>query len=124
MSELIARYEDTLKIVLADPAEAAAYLNAALSDGDQEVFLLALRDVAEARGMARVARAAHLNRESMYKMLSSSGNPQLASLSALLRSFGLRLSIEVEEMVGSRKAGAAPAGAEDADRYKAADPEA
>jgi len=61
---------------LADPEEAAAYLNAALEDGDQQVFLLALRDVAEARGMSQVAREARLNREIMYRMLSPTGNPQ------------------------------------------------
>ena len=93
MNEMTARYEDTLKILLADPDEAAAYLNAALDDGDQEVFLLALRDVAEARGMTNVARATRLNRESLYKMLSARGNPQLTSLSALLQSLGLRLTI-------------------------------
>jgi probable addiction module antidote protein len=104
MSESAARYEDTLKIILADAEEAAAYLNAALDDGDQEVFLLALRDVAEAHGMARVARSARLNRESLYKMLSPTGNPQLSSLNALLRSIGLRVAIQVEPSLEQTRA--------------------
>ncbi len=97
MSDAAVPYEIGLLEDLADPEEAAAYLNAALEDGDQEVFLLALRHVTEARGMSQIARQARLNRESLYKMLSSTGNPQLASLNALLRSVGLRLAVEVEQ---------------------------
>lgn len=91
-------YIDGLLEDLQDPEEAAAYLNAAIEDGDQDVFMLALRDVVRARGMARVAREARLNRESLYKMLSAAGNPQLASLNALLRSVGLRIAVEVENL--------------------------
>lgn len=96
MSEATVRYEDGLRADLADPLEAAAYLNAALEDGDQQVFLLALRDVTEARGITQVAREVHLNRENIYRMLSPIGNPQLASLNSLLRGVGLRLAVEVE----------------------------
>ncbi len=97
MSDAALPYEIGLYEDLADPDEAAAYLNAALGDGDQEVFLLALRHVTEARGISQVARQARLNRESLYRMLSPSGNPQLASLNALLRIVGLRLAVEVEQ---------------------------
>ena len=97
MSDAAVPYEIGLYEDLADPDEAAAYLNAALEDGDQEVFLLALRHVTEARGMSQVARQARLNRESLYRMLSPTGNPQLASLNALLRTVGLRLAVEVEQ---------------------------
>jgi probable addiction module antidote protein len=90
-------YHDLLLKQLKDPAEAAAYLEAALEEGDDQVFLLALRDVAEAHGMARVAAEANLNRESLYRMLSEEGNPRLSSLEALLRAFGLRLAVEVRE---------------------------
>ena len=58
------------------------------------MFLLALRDVAEAHGIAKLAGQANLNRESTYKMLSEQGNPRLSSLWALLDSIGLRLSVE------------------------------
>ncbi len=97
MNDSIAPYEIGLYEDLTDPDEAAAYLNAALEDGDQEVFLLALRHVAEARGISQVARQARLNRESLYRMLSSAGNSQLASLNALLRTVGLRLAVEIEQ---------------------------
>jgi probable addiction module antidote protein len=79
-----------------DPEEAAAYLNAALEDGDQQVFLLALRDVAEARGIGKLAGETSLNRESMYRMLSKQGNPRLTSLDAVLDALGLRLGVTVK----------------------------
>ena len=80
---------------LRDPAEALAYLKAALEERDlPEVFLLALRNVAEARGFGKLAQDAKLNRESLYRMLSRKGNPSLVSLHSLLDSLGFRLSVE------------------------------
>jgi probable addiction module antidote protein len=67
---LYQKYRDSLLESLQDPAEAAAYLDAALEDEDSRVFLLALHDVAEARGVIRVATEADLNRESLYRTLS------------------------------------------------------
>lgn len=96
MSQVTAKYEDGLKASLTNPDEAAAYLNAALEENDQEIFLLALRDVAEVRSFSQVDQGAYLNRENLYRMLSPTGNPQLSSLTALLRSIGLRLAIEIE----------------------------
>jgi probable addiction module antidote protein len=73
-------YRGNLLKSLQDPGEAIQYLNACLEDGDPHVFLMALRDVAAARGGIRVlSREAHLNRESLYRMLSKSGNPSLES---------------------------------------------
>jgi probable addiction module antidote protein len=80
---------------LKDPDEATQCLNACLEDDDPRVFLLALREVAEARGGVRaLARGAHLNRENLYRMLSRSGNPSLDSLSAVLNACGLRLAVQ------------------------------
>lgn len=92
-----ASYREDLIKDLANPEEAAAYLNAALEDGGQDVFLMALRDIAEAKGMAHLSKKARLNRESMYRMLSGTGNPQLSSLASILESVGLRLAVEVRE---------------------------
>jgi probable addiction module antidote protein len=97
MNKTTTSYRTGLLKDLADPREAAAYLNAALEDGSQEVFLMALRDIAEANGMARLSRKTHLNRENLYRMLSGKGNPQLSSLAAILESAGLRLAVEVRE---------------------------
>jgi len=101
MSKASRPYKDGLLKSLKDPNEAAAYLSAALEDGSPDVFLLALRHVAEAHGMTHVAEGAQLNRVSMYRMLSEQGNPQLSSLSAVLQQLGLRLSIEVDDAVAA-----------------------
>ena len=88
-------YDDYLIGSLKDPRRAAAYLNAALEDEDPRVFLLALRNVAEAHGgMGKAAAKSKLNRESLYRMLSKKGNPSLQSLGALLSSLGFRLAVE------------------------------
>ncbi len=88
-------YDDYLTRSLKDPKRAAAYLNAALEDEDPRVFLLALRNVAEAHGgMGKAAAKSKLNRESLYRMLSKKGNPSLQSLGALLSSLGFRLAVE------------------------------
>lgn len=68
------------------------YLNAALEEDDPELFLLALRNVAQG-GMARLAEKTKLNRESLYKMLSECGNPELKNLDALLHALGFRLAV-------------------------------
>jgi probable addiction module antidote protein len=87
-------YHEDLLERLKDPAYAVEYLEAALEEGDMpEVFLLALRNVAEARGMARIARETKLSRENIYPMLSERGNPVLSSLYAILDALGMRLSI-------------------------------
>jgi probable addiction module antidote protein len=88
-------YHDELLERLKDPNEAAAYLDAALEDGDQAVFLMAMKDVTDAHGgVSKVSRAAHLNREALYRTLSKSGNPKLGSLDSILHAVGLRLSVE------------------------------
>lgn len=86
-------YEETLIDDLRDPAEAAAYLEAAMEETDPAVFLLALRQVVQARGMTAVARKARLGRESLYKTLSEEGNPELRTLNRVLHAMGLRLSV-------------------------------
>ena len=86
-------YEPWLIEQLKDPVEAAGYLEAVLEDGDQGAIMVALRQVALAQGgLARVARKAHLTREATYKILSKSGNPELRSLSAILKATGLRIT--------------------------------
>jgi len=70
---------------LKDPEEAAAYLEAAIEDGDQGGLMLALRHIAQALGsVAAIARKSKLTREATYRMLSESGNPELRSLAVKL----------------------------------------
>lgn len=88
-------YEPLLIEQLKDPVEAAAYLEAVIEDGDQGAIMVALRQVAQARGgIAEVARKAKLTREATYKMLSKNGNPELRSLKALLKATGLRIAVK------------------------------
>lgn len=94
--------ESALVTALKDPEEAAEYLNAALSEGDREVFLLALKDIASAHGgVTALAKKTKLSRPSLHRMLSANGNPELGSLEKLLKAFGLRLSVN---SVGKKKA--------------------
>ena len=89
------RYEDWLIEQLKDPAEAAAYLETVIEEGNQAAIMLALRQVAQAQGgIAEVARKAKLTREATYKMLSKSGNPELRSLTAVLEATGLRIAVK------------------------------
>jgi probable addiction module antidote protein len=96
MNHLAKDYRESLLQALQDPQEAAAYLTAALEEGDSATFLLALRDVADARGMGSLAAKAQLNRDNLYRMLSEHGNPQLDSLTALLDALDLRLAVAVK----------------------------
>jgi probable addiction module antidote protein len=88
-------YREGLLESLRNPDDAAHYLNACLEDEDARVFLLALRDVADAHGGIRaMSRDIHLNRESLYRMLSKSGKPSLDSLAAVLNGCGLGRAIQ------------------------------
>lgn len=91
----VKKYKDHLLAQLQDPEEAAAYLNAALQDEEEPYgFLLALRDIAEAQGgMSWLAEHSDLNRENLYRTLSTRGNPRFFNLLAVLDAFGLELSI-------------------------------
>ena len=87
-------YEDWLIEQLKSPKEAAAYIEAAIEQGDQAALMLALRQVAQAQGgIGVIASKANLTREATYRMLSKTGNPELRSFSALLAATGLRIAV-------------------------------
>jgi probable addiction module antidote protein len=79
-----------------NPKFAAEYLKAALEDQDEpRVLLIAMRHIAEARGgLAKVAKAAGIQRESLYRALSARGNPRLSTLLAVAQAMGLKLTVE------------------------------
>ena len=91
-------YKNQLIEGLKNPEEAALYLEESLTDGNMNAFKIALRNVAEARlgGITELSKATDLNRETLYRTLSENGNPQLDTLSKVLRAFGLRISVNVE----------------------------
>ena len=69
----------------------AAYLEAALEEGDPALVAAAIGDIARARGMAQIARDAGLGRESLYKALSPEGNPEFATILKVVQALGLKL---------------------------------
>jgi len=80
MNKLTEKYENNLKEDLRDPSEAAEYLNAALDDGSPEVFLMALKDVANAKGISEIARETKLNRENLYRIRFNSRQSKIKKL--------------------------------------------
>lgn len=87
--------EATIESFRKQPKLAAEYLNAVLEDGDEEELLLALRRLSGAFGGVKgLADSAKLNATSLYRTLSPQGNPELRSLTALLRVMGLRLAVQ------------------------------
>ena len=78
-----------------DPDFPSEYLKAALEDEDEpRVLLLTLRHLAQAQGIAKVAKAAGIERASLYRALSARGNPRLSTLVAVTKAIGLRLTVE------------------------------
>lgn len=69
----------------------AAYLEAALEDGDPQLVAAVLGDIARAKGMTQIAREAGLGRESLYKALSPEGNPEFSTILKVVRALGLQL---------------------------------
>jgi probable addiction module antidote protein len=92
----ISHDEALIRELRADPEFAAEYLRAALEDEDEpRMLLIALRHIAEARGgLAKVAKAAGVERESLYRALSLRGNPRLSTLLAVTRAVGLKFTVE------------------------------
>jgi probable addiction module antidote protein len=94
MSKASRPHDEWLSEQLQDLGFATQYLSAAAEDPEPAVFLSAMRNVAEARGgMAKIAKAAGLSRESLYRALSSRGNPSVKTFSALLKAMGFKMAI-------------------------------
>ncbi len=79
-----ADYLDNEKVI-------AEYLNAALEDPNPDVFLVAVRDVAKAHGMAQLAKDTGLGRESLYKALTPGAKPRYDTMLKLLQALGVKL---------------------------------
>ena len=92
----VSHNEAMIRELRENPEFAAEYLRAALEDDDEpSVLLIALRRIAEARGgIAKVAKAAGIERESLYRALSARGNPRLSTLLAVAQAMGLKLTVE------------------------------
>ena len=92
----ISHDEAVIRELRDNPRFAVEYLKAALEeDSEPQVLLIALRRVVQARGIAKVAKTAGVERESLYRALSKRGNPRLSTLAAVTRAVGLRLTVEI-----------------------------
>ncbi len=90
----ISHNEAMVRRLRRDPGFVAEYLKAALEDEDEpQVLLIALRHLAQAQGIAKVAKAAGVERESLYRALSEHGNPRLSTLFAVTKAIGVRLTV-------------------------------
>jgi probable addiction module antidote protein len=96
----ISHDEVMVKKLRKDSAFAAEYLKAAIEDTEEpQALLVALRHVAEARGgVAKIAKAAGMERESVYRALSPRGNPRFSTLVAVTKAMGLTLTVETAQM--------------------------
>ena len=72
----------------------AAYLQAAFEEGDPALIIHAIGNIARARGMSEIARETGLRRESLYKALSSEGNPEFATVLKVINALGIKLHTE------------------------------
>jgi probable addiction module antidote protein len=99
----ISHDEAMIRRLRENPTFAVEYLKAALEDADEpKALLIALRRIAEARGgVAKVAKAAGVERESLYRALSPRGNPRLSTLVAVTKAVGLKLTVEADRRPGS-----------------------
>lgn len=88
-------FDESRKEIFQDPELAAMYLEECLSDGNMELFKLALKHVTDAQlgGIGNLSKTTKLNRETLYKTLSKDGNPRFDTLNKILHALGLRMSI-------------------------------
>lgn len=82
---------------LATEDDIAAYLDAALEDGDPSLIVAVLGDIARARGMTQIARDAGLGRESLYKALSPTGNPEFATILKVVHALGMQFHVQTTQ---------------------------
>ena len=93
----VRKHDEWLTKKLKNARFAAEYLNAASEDDDPASYMAALRKVAEARGgVAQLAEDTGLSRETLYRTLSSRGNPTVKTLTAILDASGLKLSFSAK----------------------------
>ena len=93
------KFDDYIKEQFKDEGEITAFINAALEqyfeDHNKELFLATLKEVVIVRGgVAEIARQLHINRQHVYRMLSSKGNPSFENIGSLLMALGLKLKVE------------------------------
>lgn len=79
---------------LTSPDAIAAYLEAVFEDGDPSLIAAALGDIARAKGMAEIAKAAGVTRDTLYKSLTKDGDPRLSTFIGVTKALGLKIQLE------------------------------
>lgn len=101
----VSRNDAVARELREDSALAAAYLKAALAESDEpKVLLIALRQLAKAHGIARIAKEARIERESLYRALSEKGNPRFSTIIAGVHAPGLMLTVQPASPATHRRA--------------------
>lgn len=92
-------YKRSLYKRLKDPEYAVGYLTDVLAEETQDAFLIALRDVIEAReeNFSSISERSGITRQGLYQALSESGNPRLGTIKEILNTLGLQLTIARKE---------------------------
>lgn len=80
----VAHYLDSKEMI-------AEYLSQVLSDGDMDELLLAIGNIAKAKGMTQIAKDTGLGRESLYKTFAEGSKPKFETVMKVLNSFGVKL---------------------------------
>lgn len=91
-------FQDHLKYELLDPDFAAAYLAAALEEGEEKFLSEALSDVVKVHGAAKVASEMGIARQAIYQMIGGNGNPSFRNVVKLLSSVGLEITIQAKKV--------------------------
>jgi probable addiction module antidote protein len=100
---------------LDNPETIAAYIDAAMEEGDPALISAVLGDIARSLGMTQIAKETGLAREALYRALSAEGKPEFNTVLKVLKAFGLRLSAVPDEAAGRK----APARSQPAKRRRA-----
>ncbi|MGI9493269.1 MAG: addiction module antidote protein [Geminicoccaceae bacterium] len=83
---------------LETPEDIALDLEEVFKDGDQQLIVEAIGDAARSRGMTEISKTTGLGRESLYKALGPTGNPEFGTTLRVLKALGLRLAVEQQEL--------------------------
>jgi probable addiction module antidote protein len=90
------RTEDYLET----PEDVAAYLEAAIEDGDPQLICAALGNIARSKGMTKIARRTGRGRTSLYKALSQGGHPEFATVVDVIHALDLQLIVTPRQRAG------------------------
>ena len=95
LNDSVSHDEAPIRQLRDNPAFAVQYLKAGLEeDSEPRVRWIALRRVVQAGGIAKIANPAGVEREGLYRALSTGGNPRLSTLAAVTNAVGLRLTVD------------------------------